>query len=145
MKDFRFEKFTKERKIQFEGLLNYLSGITDPGYLRSCIQTISSQLEPFALTDTYANNFPAKIDYTSLAILRESDIEYGHLIPLSSLADGNCLFNSISILLGDMSLRFEIKVNFYYYILLAYNSMVTVLQYCDNLMQLLRLKYGRAN
>ena len=57
----------------------------------------------------------AGIDYVSLAIMHESQLDYGAEIPVESYPDGNCLFNSVSILIsGNQSMASELKVNFFF-------------------------------
>ena len=97
----------------FWELLQSFRQFQDSGSLRSAIFQASENIPKFHMPEI-PKTYQSKIDYTSLGIIRESEMPFVESLPIVSKPDGNCLFNSISLLLaGDLSLTYEIKVIFF--------------------------------
>ena len=120
-----FERFDKMKKvfieevasmmdanpIEYDKLLSYLLKQKNPVHLREVVKAISRRLPVFTVMATMPRCYEGNIDYISLTIIRQSATCYRDVIPIESLPNGNCLFNSVSLLLcGDNSLTPEIKV-----------------------------------
>ena len=105
------DEFLNSSPIQYGELLKAISELKCPQTLRCTLKTIASRLPKVDSFKMNVNPYESNIDYVSLLILRKSALPYGYKIPLTSEADGNCLFHSVSLLLAqDLSLSLEIKV-----------------------------------
>ena len=95
----------------YSEILSNIQEIKSAAKLREFLISTEKLLSPIEVPSTKPVAYATSMDYISMAILRKTPFQYGNCIAVQSVGDGNCLFNSLSILLiGTDSLAFELKV-----------------------------------
>jgi hypothetical protein len=104
------QHYCEERKQAFASIFHQLETATDYQALVIYIQSISDTVQQFLIPQPCTSHFPVEmIDQHALS-LNPTDGP-PDMVPIKSIGDGNCFYNSVSILLvGTDEMATELRV-----------------------------------